>query len=377
MANESEAQPSSEREKQAEASERRTLSPEEVARIWTKVRFDAPFALQNADLSYNFGHGGVAATIKVSYQKRSPDEIAARTGWKSQGTGAEFTIVGDASGRTDFSEFVVGFQSPLPFLLDHLSPEQRVDLVKRAEGERLAQSVLLDSLLRQALLVANEVIDGYTRVTASWLVRPLRMDDLMSFDVYHELDGEPLKFAKFLMYFPLPPHEMGNILVKPSDKPTKDLLEFLNRSARLQVFVTLETRALRSAATEDTRSAIIDAWTALEVYVDNVLETGLREKTRSMGEVKKLLELRPSQQPKSVREAINLANIEPKVRAGLRKAFDVTLAGDSKFWSSFNEARDIRNDATHGGVNPTLQQAVDALNIVRTIVNKVEEKLGH
>ncbi|MBI4203277.1 MAG: hypothetical protein HY532_09225 [Chloroflexi bacterium] len=195
----------------------------------------------------------------------------------------------------------------------------------------------------------------------------------MNFEAYHELDGERLQFALFPMHFPSPPLELENLSVRPSEKPLEALLEFLNRPNRLRVLLTLETRALRGAAAEDTRAAIIDAWTALEVYIDNVLEIGLREKGVSISEVKKLLDLRASQQPASISEAVDLANIEPKVRSGLRKAFGLELASNSKFWSSFNKAREIRNEATHGGVQPALQQVIDALNIVRTIVDKVEE----
>ncbi|MBI4203276.1 MAG: hypothetical protein HY532_09220 [Chloroflexi bacterium] len=173
MVSEPEAQLGSEPEKHGEATERRRLSPDEISRIWTKVRFNAPFALQEMNASLNFQHWGVAGIAEVAYKKRPPDEIAARTGWKTKGEGAELTIVGDPYGRTDFSEFVVGFQTPFPFLIHHLPNEQRTRLIERAGDERLAHKVLLDSLLRRTLLVVNEVIDGYARVTGSWLVRPL------------------------------------------------------------------------------------------------------------------------------------------------------------------------------------------------------------
>ena len=120
------------------------------------------------------------------------------------------------------------------------------------------------------------MIDGWVRVAGPLLLRPLRIDDLMQFEVYHELDNERLKFAFHLMHFPMLPLELQMLSLKQVGKPLEGLLQYLNRPNRLRLMMTLGTRAIRSAAAEDTRTAIIDAWTALEVYVDNVLSAKLQ-----------------------------------------------------------------------------------------------------
>ncbi|MBM3945077.1 MAG: hypothetical protein FJ317_06260 [SAR202 cluster bacterium] len=121
---------------------------------------------------------------------------------------------------------------------------------------------------------------------------------------------------------------------------------------------------------------MIDAWTALEAYVDNVLECALQKGGVSIADAKKLLDLRATYQPTTMRELVERANIEAKVRAGLRRAFGLKLAEDSVFWDDFKKKQEIRNEAVHGGSSPKLKMSVETLNIVRHIVDKVEAVAG-
>ena len=122
------------------------------------------------------------------------------------------------------------------------------------------------------------------------------------------------------------------------------------------------------------RHVVIDARTALEIYVDQTLLACFRRDALSSVEAVRHLKLsaKLARSVESLEEAIQHARMNDKLKYGLLKTLGIRL-GQRRFWSDWLEAKELRERSVHYGAEVPGDHAVRCLQVVEALVTAIHE----
>jgi hypothetical protein len=198
------------------------------------------------------------------------------------------------------------------------------------------------ALMKTVCAAINYILDLYSLYTNNYNVRRVAPSDFVRIELRQHLSGKTLR--KFVWYFP----SLVKILFAPPPPPDPDLKRRIQGfKASYSIAYRLLVSALRSLATDDPRSSVIEATQALEAALFLYIEAVLRADM-----TKSCTLIIPNKQPRIVNHlTFNKADPEITLNQALNELFVRLLPAGQAFDASTlvkcNEVRTARNAAIH------------------------------
>jgi hypothetical protein len=205
-------------------------------------------------------------------------------------------------------------------------------------------------IIAAALEIVNRFVDTFRALSGEFHLRRLSQTDLLgmasaSVDWYR---GGSYVRSGAVMSFP-----GGLILerVPPADEFHRELQQRLETLSGAPLHAELLMNAKDYLDVGDLRMAVVEARTAVEVFVDNLLDAQFEQQNTDLATVCSTLRLRSeaAARVKSSREAIAEATINNKLKYGLRRALGRSPADDTTLWKKWLAAKRLRENVVHYG----------------------------
>jgi hypothetical protein len=122
---------------------------------------------------------------------------------------------------------------------------------------------------------------------------------------------------------------------------------------------------------EDYRMTVIEARTCVEVAVDRLLLRELKKRANDLNELRKMFDV-GKRFAGTIESIIEHAHINDKVTKGLNKVIGVSLGDVEHNWPKWLIAKDSRERAVHKAAIITKEEAANALQIAKYLIELCE-----
>lgn len=348
---------------------RMEMAPLEELRV--EVAFDLPFCLYLPDDAYQVRLGARLAVVhllRVVQASLDPRLFIERS---------DLEFANDRFGRLRYSnvkavmpgEAVLEAESRRRVnagLLD--APEGRVSLTVTSEGLVTEYG---EAAFDLALSMVNRLIEEYRELGDQYHVRRLAPDDILRAQVNWFQGDQPLGGNLQLRYG-------SGLTLQPQlgpDRVAAIKVHLLGERAR-HPSVDLFLDAKDYLDRREYRLAVINARTALEVLVDQVLLTYFITQGVALPDVRQILHIRPALIA-TVEAAVQWAEINRKLGHGLKVALNLDIPdGNPKLWEAWLKAKSVREKGIHRGSDTSRSDAIEAVNTMGRIVDDIWSALG-
>jgi hypothetical protein len=354
-------------------SESNEIELADIGGLTVRVTFDLPFCLYLEDGGYEINRGSWLASIHL--ERVAQTNLDPRLGIAEGDT----ELVRDRHGRLRFSKMVIEMPGKL---VTEIELRRKV-----AAGELEAQDGVVsatfttDRLIsefgnvafEEALGTANRFIEVYRHVTDQFQVGRIPAEEIFKADIQWYQDGEPLGGTWRLGFG----HGMS-LEPKGFDPMTLERLRSWLSSTNpvplpFELFLDAKDRLDR----KDDRLAVIDARTALEVFLDQILLTYLSVTSFTIAEAGKLLDVDVGHHNiQEFEEALQRSSINRKLGHALNQAIRLDIHnGTPELWKRWLSAKEVRERGAHRGQSIEHDEAVEAVNCMGEILSNMRDAL--
>lgn len=220
----------------------------------------------------------------------------------------------------------------------------------------------VDKLIEEARLVTNRLIGWYRFITDRAYIETVRKVDIHEAMVQVQLDDGNWQGAAVCT----PPGGLGSLIPEdPLDK-LQALDKLLQRDIDVPAHVDLFIGAKDALRQENHRAAIIDAQSALEIYIESVLIDAYCRLGMSRLAAQKHL------------RTGNNWKISVRVKDLLKSTVGLDLTKDAALWNRWIKAKRLRDSVAHQGYPPKEhgpEPTREALDTYDALIRRVEAHL--
>ena len=343
------------------------IERQDIAGLTVKVTFDLPFCLYLDDGLYQVAREGWTASVHL--ERITQTHLDPRLGIDQATT----ELIRDRHGRLRYSRAAV--ELPGKALIEK-------ELRRQAEaGELEAQegvvSVTLtieriisgfgDVAFQEAFGAVNRLIEVYRQVTDQFHTRRVSREEIFRADIQWYQNGEPLGGT----YYGAFGHGMSLGPRGFDDQAMERLRSLLNSTRPIPVAIALFQDAKDRLDRSEYRLAVIDARTALEVFVDEVLLGYFSAPGTSLEEACRVLDVE-SRKVQTLEDALQHSLINRKLGHALKQVLNLDLHdGDPQLWQRWLRAKEIRERGAHRGQEVGRIEAIEAINTMGEIMESI------
>lgn len=348
------------------------VKPGEVAGLIARVTFDLPFCLYLDDGIYAVAREGWHASVRITRVHQT--HFDPRLGFE-QSNGTE--LVRDRHGRLRFS--TVDIELPGRAIIEK-ETRRRVEAGELAAENGKIRVEFTDhdlvndfseAAFHEGVAVINRLIEVYRHVADEFQVRRVTLADLFKAHVAWFQENEPLGGT----------HHIGfgqGMTVEPEsfDAQTIGTLRAWLCSTRpvLTTFM-LFSDAKDRLDREEYRLAVIDARTALEVLIDELLLAFFALSGTSLEDGCRLLDVETTK-VQSLEEALQRASINRKLGEAIKQVLHLDIHnGAPALWERWLAAKKLREAGAHRGTEVGRAEAFEAVNTMGEMMRKISVAL--
>jgi hypothetical protein len=321
------------------------------------VRFDLPYCLYLQDGIYVVDVDG--APIQIDTQKMwrnsqdpsEDDTVSEQTTYFNEGSlisglvggeetaalvGTNMEFAGDRTGYFRFTRLVVGLTYPAD-----TPPEEKND-----------------RLLALAVGAANALIDIYRYVSGRAYIPRLRFTDIRFMETQHPISGE-------LEYVGLFGQGLRIAVVNDGQDVHHEVRRMAESGEGIPIHADLLLAAMRAVWENDHRLAVIEAVSALEVFVDGQLFSSLVQS----GE---MTEEEFDQFIRDEGQVLSDRMKKPIRRIGLRSPAD-----KQDLWGTWLAANRLRRNVVHAGYQVSEDEAKSVLRAIQLVLQEMGDEGMH
>lgn len=344
------------------------VKPGEVAGLIARVSFDLPFCLYLDNGIYVAAREGWHASVRITRVHQT--HFDPRLGF-DQSKGTE--LVRDRHGRLRFS--TVDIELPGRAIIENETRRRVESGELTAENGRL-RVVFTDhdlvndfseAAFHEGIAVVNRLIEVYRHVADEFHVRRVTLADLFKADVAWFHESEPLGGT----------HHIGfgqGMTLEPESfdaQTTGTLRAWLSSTRPVLTTFMLFSDAKDRLDREEYRLAVIDARTALEVLIDELLLAYFTLSSTSLEEGCRLLDVETTR-VQSLEEGLQRALINRKLGHGMRQVLQLDIHnGAPSLWKRWLAAKKLREIGAHRGQEINRTEAIEAVNTMGELIREI------
>lgn len=345
---------------------------EDITNLKVRVTFDLPFSLYLGDGVYKVVRSGYVASVQI--EQIAQAHIDPRLGISEANT--EYTR--DRYGRLRYSKLTV--ELPAQVVITRETRRQVDDGELEAGEEVVRLNFTTDELVsrygRAALLeavdVGNRLIDVYRHVTDEFHIRRVPFEEIFQAEIQWCYADEILGGTHYVAFG----QGMTLRVVGLSDEVLNELHSWLNSEKTVPIFFDLYRDAKDGLDRSEYRRAIIDARTALEVLLDEVLLGYFFSKNTTIECACRILDI-PPKGVESLETAVDRARINRKLGHAMKIVLNLDLHdGNPELWQKWLRAKELREKGIHRGRGTNRSEAVDAVNSMGKLIDSIRQALG-
>jgi len=224
----------------------------------------------------------------------------------------------------------------------------------------------------EALNIVNRFIEVYRHVMDQFQIRRIPSEEVFKADIQWYLNDDLLGGTWSPMGF-------GHaITLEPqgSDAQTMGTLRsWLSSTRPVPVAIELFQDAKDRLDRAEYRLAVIDARTALEVLVDEVLFEYFSASGASLEEACRVLGVDP-QKVQTLEDSLQFSPISRKLGNALKQALELDLHnGNSSLWQRWLRSKELREKGVHRGEEVNRAEALEAVNTMGEIIDNIWQAL--
>lgn len=211
----------------------------------------------------------------------------------------------------------------------------------------------LEKVLEEALRVVNRIVDVFRFVSKRAYIPPVAVNDITFVEVvwpltgaseYHGLYGKGLEIA--IVNETRSVHERVRVLLGSGEEIPLHSEMFLS--------------ARRLLGERSFRQSVVEAISALQVLVEQVLRVGRERGQISNGEA----------------ETLRQDRLSDLMKNPFRKILGWSPADSQELWSAWLKANELRRAIVHQGARPEESETTRSLEAVEALANETESKLA-
>ena len=350
------------------------IEKQDIVGLTAQVKFDLPFCLYLDDGTYEVSRGTWTASIQLERVKQV--HLDPRLGIAK--SSAE--LKRDRYGRLRYSRVVVELpaQDVIEVELRHKVMIGDLETQDGFVDLSLTQDAIISGYSAvaydEALAAVNRLIEVYRHVTDQFYVTRIPGEDIFNASVQWYFNGE--LFGGILQ------QGFGHGITMEPPPPTPETLQELQSWLDSTKEVPLPWELFYDAKDRldrgDDRLAVIDARTALEVFLDQILLTYFTLPGHSMEEICKVLDIDANRRKiQDIEEALQRSAIDRKLGHALKEVIGLDIHdGNPELWKKWLGAKELREKGVHRGRMVGHDEAIEAVNCMGEILSKMREALG-
>lgn len=332
------------------------------------VTFELPFSLYLPDGEYTVQLPTLEVIIVL--ERLANAQVDPRWGVEKS-EGVEF--MRDRYGRLRYTKVTVR-TAGRPLIEDELLRRVKTGELEAPDGmlsvQIMSEEISSDfepAAFQTAILAVNQLIDVYRTTGDQFHIKRVSDEDIFEATINWFVSDEPLGGTQ----------RMGlgrGLTLEPTLSPmtVANIRHWLQHPRPVPVFALLFADSKEKLDAGDYRSAVIDARTALEVLVDEVLLIHFAHNHADLSAVCQILDVQ-AKRVTSAEDALRRAEVNRKLGNGLKKAIGLDLHNDSELWTRWLSAKQARETGAHRGASLTKEEASAAVNSMGDVIDKVLE----
>ena len=304
------------------------------------LRFALPFPLRLRRTKYRVAIAGLKCqvTCRRIRQKRFDQRLGIARG--------QFDLARDRHGFVTFTQLTI-----------HLSMGFVLGYARVPKGTKLTPEVLSSAssaAAELALRIANRFIESYRDVKEEFWIRKIQADQMYRLSIEWPLPRGGREFAE-QWTFP------GGGLTPPISRASSELdgrlAERLLADAPPPAHRELLLNARDDLDLGDSRSAVVQAYSSIEVGVKQLLRQFFRANDIPLAEVRQVI----GGHGATLDDILAWASLDKMLTDGLARALGSPLNPDETPWQEWELCRSIRHLVVHQGIEPTTEKATRAI----------------
>lgn len=351
------------------------LELQDISGLTARVTFDLPFCLYLEDGVYEINRGDWVASVHL--ERVVQTHLDPRLGIERATT----ELIRDRYGRLRFSKVVVELPGR-PIIEAELRRQALAGNLESQDGAvqvRLTENDIIsgygDVAFEEAVNTVNRLIEVYRYVMDQFHIRRIPSQEIFTADIQWYLNGE---FQGGTWYAAI---GRGITMAPESPAPERQqrLHSWLSTSDAIPLPFELFQDARDRLDRGDDRLAVIDARTALEVFLDQILLTYLTVSAFTLEEAGKVLDVDVDHHDiQEIEEALQRSSINRKLGHALHQAMNLDIHnGSPQLWQKWLWAKQLREKGAHRGQNVEHDEAVEAVNCMGEILSRMREALSN
>ena len=355
-------------------SEPNNIEKQVISGLTVHVSFDLPFSINLEGGPYEVSRGSWAALVHLEQVKQeNPDP---RLGVDQ----SSLDLIRDRYGRLRYSRVVIELPGEAVIKAElyrqaaagNLEPPEGIVHLNLTAEEIISN--YRDAAFEEALAAVNRLIEIYRYVADQFHVTRIPTQEIFNTDIQWLQNGESFGGVWKV--------EMGHgISLQPTPLPSdvvQSIHDWLGDTRPVPLFGELFQDAKDRLDRGDDRQAVIDARTALEVFLDQVLLAYFTLPGRSLEDVGRIIDVNIAYYNiQNAEEALQRASINRKLGHALNEALGLDIHnGNPKLWSRWLDAKELREEGVHRGRTVEHAQAVDAVNCMGEVISEMRRVLS-
>ncbi|MCL4552298.1 MAG: hypothetical protein M1305_01905 [Candidatus Marsarchaeota archaeon] len=332
-----------------------------------ELSFDLPYRLRLPEDSYRVQLDGSIFTISISVREQERPDPRLKVSKSSN-----MEILRDRHGLLAYSHVKVSVPENILTSIGTRTVDGATQAPEVVTGTSLA-TISTTSLFEVAVAVINQLVRLYRFRTNEFHIVPIPREEVNFVEVVWYVDGQPSNAQVHKDY------GAGAVLIQPIEPSVvKRIRDELLAGAEIPIAFELFSDAKDHLDQTNYRLAVIDARTALEVFVDQVLLSYFSGLLDPIQEAVDTLKLDKKRKYQDLDDAIQRAWINNKLGPGLCAALP-QLDLEQKpagLWCGWLAAKRLREGAAHRGAVVDKQQARDAVNAMGMIMSEALKATG-
>jgi hypothetical protein len=339
--------------------------------LTVKVTFELPFCLYLENGVYEVDRGGWAASLQL--ERVAQTHLDPRLGIAQATT----ELIRDRYGRLRFSKVVI--QLPGKTVIKTGLRRQVAAGKLEARDGVVKATLTIEKLIsdygnvafEEALNTVNRLIEVYRHVTNQFQIRRIPSEEIFKADIQWYQNDEPLGGTWYMGFG----HGMTLEPQGIDAQAMESLRSWLSSTKSVPVAIELFQDARDRLDRAEYRLAIIDARTALEVFVDEVLLGYFSASGTLLEEACQVLDVEP-RKVKTFEDALQRSLINRKVGHALKEALNLDLHdGNLQLWQRWSRAKELRERGAHRGEEVDRAEALEAVNTMGEILDHIRRAL--
>lgn len=334
------------------------------------MTFDLPFCIYLDDGLYEVSRGDWTAVVQV--QRVDQTHLDPRLGIQQSTS----ELIRDRHGWLRFSKVVVEMPA-ITIITEGIRRRVVAGEIDTDNGYvtlTLKQDDLNDyhpAALEEALRAVNRLIEVYRQVTDSFYVKRVLMDEIFQADtVWYEGD-EPIVGTHYGSF--------GHGITIAPASVTPEILATLRSRLMSDGEIPISFELFQDSRDRldrgEYRLAVMDARTALEVWVDKALLGFFEASNISLESGCQILGVQIAR-TENLADALQQASINRKLGHALNEALGIDLHnGYPELWTKWLNAKTLREQGAHQGEEIDRAEAIEAVNSMGEIMGIVSEGL--